>query len=138
MIALVYIKCNRNNNSLDSVFLTKTNSKWMWRNLYSKNKFYAIFVELAFRIIERCFRSSVFLWYIMLFYYFYKNKLNFPNSGFSICFIPKYTSFGLAIIVYSCMEIDDAIYWDVCRYWNMPWKYFMYIIFLLEQHKTHF
>lgn len=105
---------------------------------YSKNKFYAIFVELAFRIIETCFRSSVFLWYIMLFYYFYKNKLNFPNSGFSICFIPKYTSFGLAIIVYSCMEIDDAIYWDVCRYWNLPWKYFMYIIFLLEQHKTYF
>lgn len=138
MIALVYIKCNRNNNSLDSVFFTKTNSKWMWRNLYSKNKFYAIFVELAFRIIEMCFRSSVFLWYIMLFYYFYKNKLNFPNSGFSICFIPKYTSFGLAIIVYSCMEIDDAIYWDVCGYWNLLWKYFMYIIFLLEQHKTYF
>ena len=55
----------------------------------------------------------------MLFYYFYKNKLNFPNSGFSICFILKYTSFGLAIIVYSCMEIDDVFYWDVSGYWNL-------------------
>lgn len=134
----MYVKFNRNNNSLDSIFLTETNSKWMWRNLCSKNKFYAIFVELAFRIIEQYFRTSVFLWHIMLFYYFYKNKLNFPNFGFSICFILKYTSFGLAIIVYNCMEINDVIYWDICRYWNPPWKYFMYIIFLLEQHKTYF
>ena len=134
----MYIKFNRNNNSLDSVFLTETNSKWMWRNLHSKNKFCAIFVELAFRIIEQYFRTSVFLWHIMLFYYFYKNKLNFPNFGFSICFILKYTSFGLAIIVYNCMEINDVIYWDLCSYWNLPWKYFIYIIFLLEQHKTYF